>query len=113
MKIVVSKWLPEWWCAALTFYPWVFVCARVAANQALFTSIVYRHEAVHYSRQKIAYEKHGWLGVTAWHLRYLLCWPVWKNDFRRQEETLAFQAQGFTTDEIGEILARKPYYLRR
>lgn len=113
MRVVVCKWLPGWWCSALTFYPWVLCSAKVAADSDLYTSIIYKHEAMHHSRQKAAYAANGWWGVAKWHLKYLFCWPFGKNDFRRQEETLAFRAQGFTDEEIDGILKKSPYFLWR
>ena len=106
--IVKTKFVLRFNAAAITVFPFIFVDPDYLNEPGIL-----KHEETHLAQQKLWAIYGLGVGLLAWFFVYLLCLPVWYNYFRRKWETEAYQAgQGYTVEQINEILRQPPYYLK-
>jgi hypothetical protein len=108
--IVKTKLVGWFGASAITVFPFIFIAPDVTSDPQVYASTL-KHENVHIGQQK-RWAIYGLgVGLLAWFFCYELLLPVGWNPFRRKWETAAYEAEGYTIDQINVWMKEAPYYL--
>jgi len=105
-KVIYTNLLPPG-AGAFTMFPFIFVHKDLIDDPRVLL-----HEDVHYKQQKKWFIYGAGIGLILWFILYLFVLPFYWNPWRRRWETEAFMVDGYSQEQIDEILRKPPYYLR-